>query len=482
MGDSFTLNPYVRIDTDGIVTIVVNKSEMGQGVSTSLPMLVAEELECAWEQVRVEAAPVGPDYSHTLFGIQATGGSTSILSEWERMRRVGAQAREKLIAAAADTRKAERTQCRAEKGAVVHAGGARLTYGELAQKASAMPPSPDVPLKDPADFSIIGRPTRRLDAAEKVNGRAIFGIDMSVPGMLTAMVVRPPVFGGRLTGFDAAKAKAVPGVREVVAVPSGVAVVADTFWSATLGRRALAATWDEGPLSGLTTQAMREQYAALARAPGAVARSEGDVEAAFARAATRIEAEYEVPFLAQAPMEPLNCLIDLREDGCDIWTGTQFPGPDRDAAARALGMKREDVRVHTLLLGGGFGRRANPQSDFVLLGCEVARAVRKPVKVVWTREDDMKGGYYRPMLYDWIAAGLDAGGNLTAWRHTVVGQSILKGTPFEGLVQGEIEPCHSKGRRISPTISLTYSLTFIPPSCPCRSSGGARWATLTRPS
>lgn len=450
MPDSFALNPFVRIGTDGAVTIVVCHSEMGQGVFTSLPMLAAEELECDWDSVRVESAPVAPEYGHTLFGIQATGGSTSVMSEWERMRRAGADAREKLVAAAADVWKADKALCRAEKGAVIHSSGKRLAYGELAQKASAMPSPPDVPLKDPSAFTIIGTPRNRLDSREKVNGSAVFGIDMAIPGMLTALVARPPVFGGRMVRFNADKAKAVPGVREVVPIASGVAIVADNFWSANMGRRALEITWDEGPLAGLATGDMEKQYATLARSPGAVVRKDGDPDKAFAEAATRLEAEYEVPFLAQAPMEPLNCLIDLREKDCEIWTGTQFPGPDRDAAARMLGLDPENVVIHTTLLGGGFGRRANPQSDFVLLAVEVAKAIRKPVKVIWTREDDMKGGYYRPMLSDRIAAALDEQGNLTAWRHTIVGQSILKGTPFEGLIQGEIEPSSLEGAQDIP--------------------------------
>jgi isoquinoline 1-oxidoreductase beta subunit len=367
------------------------------------------------------------------------------------MRRVGAEAREMLVIAAADTWKVARASCRAEKGAVVHESGRRLTYGELAEKASAVPPPGEVPLKEPGAFKIIGTPTRRLDAAGKVAGKATFGIDVTIPGMLTAVIARPPVFGAKMKSFNAEKARAVPGVREVVEIESGVAVVADTFWPANVGRRALEITWDEGPLASLSTAAMREQYAGLARTPGDVARREGDPEKAFSGAARLVEAEYEVPYLAHAPMEPLNCVVDLREEGCEIWTGTQLQGPDRDAAARVLGFAPEQVKIHTTLLGGGFGRRGNPHSDFVVEAVRVAKAVGKPVKVVWTREDDTKGGYYRPMLCDRMAAALDGGGTLVGWRHTIVGQSILKGTLFEqALAQGKIDQTSVEGAADTP--------------------------------
>jgi isoquinoline 1-oxidoreductase beta subunit len=425
------LNAFIGIGTDDVVTLIVNKSEMGQGVYTSLPMLVAEELECDWDKVRVESAPVDSVYNHTVFGIQMTGGSTSVSSEWERMRKIGAAAREMLVAAAAETWKVERTSCRAENGKVIHPSGKTLTYGQLAAKAATMPVPQEVSLKDPSAFKIIGRAMPRLDTPEKVNGKALFGIDARTPGMLTAVVTRPPVFGGKVKSFNGEKAKAVPGVKEVIQIESGIAVVATNFWSANLGRRALEVVWDEGPLAQLSTAGMREQYSNLAKSPGALARKEGDPEAGLARAAKQIHAEYEVPYLAHAMMEPLNCLVDLRAQSCEIWTGTQFQTVDRDAAARVAGLKAEQVKLHTVFLGGGFGRRANPKSDFVVEAVQVAKAVKKPVKVIWTREDDIKGGYYRPMWYDRIAAGLDSKGNLIAWQHAIVGQSILRGTLFE---------------------------------------------------
>ena len=437
MSDSFALNPFVSIAADGTVTVTVNKSEMGQGVYTSLPMLVAEELECALGAIRVEPAPVDPVYNHTIFPFQVTGGSTSVSSEWDRMRRAGADAREKLIAAAAAAWDVDRSRCRAEAGAVVHPGGERIGYGQLAQKAASMSVPADVPLKDPTAFTIVGMPTRRLDSPEKVDGRAVFGIDAVIPGALTSVIARPPVFGAKVKSFNAEKALAVPGVRDVVAAGSGVAVVAEAFWPANLGRRALEVEWDEGPLARLSTTAMREDYQSRARTPGVVARKAGDVEACFAKALKQVEAEYELPYLAHAPMEPLNCLVDLRNGECEIWTGTQFQTVDREAAARVAGVDAERVKIHTTFLGGGFGRRANPQSDFVVEAVQVAKAVGKPVKVIWTREDDMKGGYFRPMAYHRMRAALDSDRNLVAWRHTLVSQSIMKGSPFEALMMGD---------------------------------------------
>jgi isoquinoline 1-oxidoreductase beta subunit len=291
-----------------------------------------------------------------------------------------------------------------------------------------------VKLKDPSAFKIIGQPVRRLDTPEKVDGRAVFGIDARVPGMLTAVVARSPVFGGKIRSVKMEKARSVPGVKKVVRIDSGVAVAATNFWSAVLGREALQISWDEGSLSQLSTEGLRKEYADLSKKPGVAARKEGDARKALAEAARQLQAEYEVPYLAHAMMEPLNCLVDLRARSCEIWTGTQFQTVDRDAAARTAGLKPEAVTIHTTFLGGGFGRRANPHSDFVVEAVQVAKAVRKPVKVIWTREDDTRGGYYRPMWFDRIAAGLDNQGNPTAWQHTIVGQSILAGTPFEGAM------------------------------------------------
>ena len=429
---SFAPNAFIRIATDDTVTIIVNKSEMGQGVYTSLPMLIAEELEADWSKIKVESAPVDAVYNHTVFGMQLTGGSTSTASEWQRFRKAGATARIMLIAAAAQNWKVEPQSLRAENGFVIHAASKRrASFGSLADKAATLTPPKDVQLKDPKDFKLIGKSTRRLDTPAKVNGSAQFGLDVQIPGMMTAVVARPPVFGGKVVSLNAEKAKAVAGVKDVLQVPSGVAVVATGFWPAKLGRERLEIKWDDGPGANLSTVGMREQYATLAKNPGLVANKVGDPAKALAGAAKTITAEYEVPYLAHAMMEPLNCVVDLRADRCEIWTGTQMQTVDRMAAAAAAGLKPEQVQIHTTLLGGGFGRRANPASDFVVEAVQVAKAARIPVKVVWTREDDIRGGYYRPMWYDRMVGGVDAAGNPVAWTHTIVGQSIFQGTFFE---------------------------------------------------
>jgi len=443
---TFAPNAFIRIGTDDSVTIIVGKSEMGQGVYTSLPMLVAEELEADWSKIKVESAPVDPAYNHTVFGIQITGGSTSTASEWERMRKAGATARLMLIAAAAQTWKVPLDSLHAEKGYVIHAAsGRRVSFGSLADTAANLEPPKDVPLKDPKDFKLIGHPTRRLDTPSKVNGTAQFGLDVQIPGMMTAVVARAPVFGGKVVSFNSDKAKAVTGVKNVVQVPSGVAVIATGFWAAKLGREQLEINWDEGPGATLSTTGMRDQYASLAKAPGLVAKKVGDAAKALAGAAKTITAEFEVPYLAHAMMEPLNCVVDLRADRCEIWTGTQLQTIDRMAAAAAAGLKPEQVKIHTTLLGGGFGRRANPASDFITEAVHVAKAAKVPVKVVWTREDDLHGGYYRPMWYDRMVGGVDAAGNPVAWTHTIVGQSIMEGTAFAGFIKDGIDGASVEG-------------------------------------
>ena len=450
---SFTPNAFIRIGTDNLVTVIVNKSEMGQGVYTALPMLIAEELECDWTRIQVEAAPVNPAYNHTEWGpLQGTGGSSSVRSTWMQFRKAGATARLMLVDAAAATWKVKPSACRAEKGFVIHdATKKKLSYGKLALNAAKMEPPKDVLLKDPKDFKVIGQSMKRLDTPEKVNGKGMFGIDVKVPGMLIAVVARSPVFGGKVKRYNADKARAVPGVRDVIQIDSGVAVIADHFWQARHGLDLLDIQWEEGDMAKLSTQDMRKEYAELARKPGTVAKKKGSAEEAMGKAAKQLEAEYEVPYLAHATMEPLNCLVDVRKESCEIWTGTQFQTADRNAAAKILGLKPEQVKFHTMLLGGGFGRRANPASDFVSEAAHVAKAVRKPVKVIWTREDDMRGGYYRPMWYDRISAGLDGDGKPIAWRHTIVGQSIISGTFFEqAMIKNGIDATSVEGAQDIP--------------------------------
>lgn len=453
----FAPNAFLRIDPDGLVTVIAKHDEMGQGVHTSLAMIIAEELEADFPKMRVEPAPPGVAYNNNAFGVQMTGGSTSSWSSFEQMRQAGATAKAMLLQAAATRWKVKPEDCRAEKGVVSHAASNRkATFGELAAEAAKVPVPKDVKLKDPKDFKLIGKPTSRLDSWPKVKGEARFSIDTRVPGMLIAVVAHPPSFGQKPKHFDAAPAKAVAGVKEVVAVPSGVAVIAESFWAAKLGRDALTVEWTEAPKK-FSTDSLRADYAALAEKPGAVARRDGDFEKAVAGAARKIEAVYEVPFLAHAPMEPLSCLVTLKPDGAEIVTGSQWISGERDAAAQVLGLKPEQVTAKNSLLGGGFGRRATPANDWVREAAEVAKAARHlnaPIKTMWTREDDIRGGYYRPMWYNKFTAGVDAEGKIVAWKHVVVGQSIIKGGPFEGaLIKDGVDVMSVEG-----AATLPYSI------------------------
>jgi isoquinoline 1-oxidoreductase beta subunit len=432
--------------------VLLAHSEMGQGIWTTVAMLVAEELGCDWSKIRVEHAPVAPVYAHMVFGMQMTGGSSSTWSEFDRYRQVGAAARDMLVRAAAAEWKVPAARCRVENGAVI-AGKKRLSFGELAEAAQKLAPPAEVRLKPAREWKIIGKPTKRLDSPAKVSGRAAFGIDIQLPGMLTALVARAPVFGGKVKSFRADRASAVPGVRKIVQVPSGVAVLADHFWAAKLGRDALAIEWDHGAGAELDTEKLRAEQNALARKPGAKAAGAGDVDKGLASAAKTIEADYEFPYLAHAPMEPLNCTVRLGRDGCEIWTGTQFQTLDQMVAAKIAGLKPEQVKIHTTFLGGGFGRRATPTSDFVSEAVHVAKAAQTsaPVKVVWTREDDIRGGYYRSMFSHRVRVGLGAKGTPIAWRHTIVGQSILEGTPFaQAMIKDGIDATSVEGVSDSP--------------------------------
>jgi isoquinoline 1-oxidoreductase beta subunit len=443
-------NAFLHISPDDTITIRLAHSEMGQGIWTTLAMLVAEELECDWAKVRVEHAPVAPAYAHTVFGLQMTGGSTTTWSEFERYRQVGAMAREMLVKAAADRWGVPVSECRAARGNVIH-GDRRLSYGALSEAAMQGTPPGAVQLKPASAWTIVGKPTKRLDAPEKVTGRARFGIDVQFPGLMTAVVERAPVFGGKLKRFSGDRAMKVPGVKAVVQVPSGVAVVGEHFWAAQQGREALEIEWDEGTGARLDTATLREEFRAMSQKTGARAASTGDVVAATGSAASRFEAEYEGPYLAHATMEPLNCTVRLAPDKCEIWTGTQFQGADQLAAAQAAGLKPEQVEIHTSFLGGGFGRRANPVSDFIVEAVHVAKASEQPVKVVWTREDDIRGGYYRPMWHHRVRAGLDSQGRPTAWHHTIVCQSIIEGTPFAAaLIKDGIDGTSVEGASDSP--------------------------------
>ena len=443
---AFMPNAFLRIGTDERVTVIVNHSEMGQGVYTALPMLLAEELDADWSKIGYESAPVDAKYNHPIFGMQITGGSSSVYSGFEQYRNAGAAARAMLIAAAAVQWNADPASLRTESGTVLDGTNRKLSYGQLAEAAAKMTPPAKVTLKDAKAFKLIGTPAKRLDTPEKINGKAVFGIDVKNAGMLTAVVARAPVFGAKVKSFDDSHARNMPGVRKIVPVPSGVAVVADSFWQAKMAREAVRIDWNEGEMHTFNTTEMMQQFREQAKSPGTSVRRDGDPDGALAKAAQKIEAVYEVPYLSHLMMEPLNCAVDLREDSCEIWTGTQFQTVDRAAAAKAAGLPNEKVQIHTTFLGGGFGRRATPQSDFVVEAVHVAKAAGVPVKVVWTREDDMQGGWYRPAFLHSIVGGVDASGNPVSWRSRLVGQSIMAGTPFEAMMKGkEYDPASVEG-------------------------------------
>ncbi|UEM18881.1 xanthine dehydrogenase family protein molybdopterin-binding subunit [Skermanella mucosa] len=434
-GGGFVPNAFVRIGTDNTVTVLSKHLEMGQGVYTGLATLVAEELDADWSQVRVEGAPADASlYNNLAFGpVQGTGGSSSIANSYEQLRKAGATARALLVEAAAREWKVNRAGITVEKGVVSHASSGRsATFGELAAKATGLPVPADMPLKDPSSFTLIGTSVPRVDTRSKSNGTAQFALDVVLPGMVTAVIARPPVFGATVKSVDDAKALAIPGVVKVVRVPSGVAVVATNFWAAGKGREALAIEWDESGAEIRGTAELMAEYKALAGKPGAPARVEGDAAKALAGAAKTVTASFEFPYLAHAPMEPLDCVVRLDASGCEIWAGDQFQTIDQGNAAAAAGLKPEQVRINTLVAGGSFGRRANAASDYIVEAVHVAKALDRgtPVKLVWTREDDIRGGRYRPMYYHTLTAGLDASGKPVAWQHRIVGQSIIGGTPF----------------------------------------------------
>lgn len=447
---------FIRIGADDSVTVLINKLEMGQGVFTSMAMLVAEELDCDWSKVRAQHAPAAQVYAHPGFGIQMTGGSTSISSSWQQYRAIGAAARLMLIQAAARQWGVSPERIDTRAGMVIEIGGQkrRVTYGSLAEAAMQLPAPARTGIKaDPKDFTIIGKPTRRIDSREKVTGRAEFSIDRKLPGLRVAVVARPLVFGGRVAKLDAEKAKAVKGVVAVLPVQVdrggiGVAVVADGYWPAVSARELLSIEWAL-PV-GVTTGEQLAQYRQLARQPGQPAKNDGDASA-VAGAARRIDAEFTFPYLAHAAMEPLSCTVDLQTDRMTVWCGSQFQTVDHVLAAAAGGLKPEQVELVTTFAGGGFGRRANPSSDYVVEAVRVASELKKagisaPVKVIWSREDDMRGGYYRPLHVHRVSVGLDDKGMPAGWQHVIVGQSIVKGTAFEKyLVKDGVDGTMTEG-------------------------------------
>jgi isoquinoline 1-oxidoreductase beta subunit len=432
-------NAFLRVAPDNTVTVIVNRLEFGQGVHTALPMVIADELDADWRQIRAELAPAADVYKDPVAGIQMTGGSGTIAHSFTQYREVGARARAMLVQAAAGKWNVSPAQCRTAKGVVFGPAGQKATYGALAEAAMAQPVPETVTLKDRKAFRYIGKPMPRLDARAKSSGRQQFGLDVKPAGTKVAVVAHPPVFGAKVAKFDASKAQALRGVVAVLEVPldrggSGVAVVADGYWPAKQARDLLAIEWDTGAVDKVDSGKQMAQFAALAGTPGAVARKADT--ARLADAHRKIAAAYEFPYLAHAPMEPINCTVDLKIDACTLWVGSQFQTIDRAAAAAAAGLKPEQVTLNTMMAGGGFGRRATPTSDFIVEAVNVARACRTaghagPVKLIWSREDDIRGGYYRPSHVHRADIGLDADGRIVAWDHTIVGQSIIAGTPFE---------------------------------------------------
>jgi isoquinoline 1-oxidoreductase beta subunit len=438
----FEPNAFLHIAPDNSVTVQVNRLEFGQGVQTSLPMLICEELDADWAQMHGALAPAGDQYKDPAFGIQMTGGSGTIAHSFTQYREIGARARAMLVAAAAEQWKVAPEQVKTSKGVLTGPAGQKATYGAMADAAMKQPVPATVKLKDAKDFRIIGKPVKRLDAKLKSTGKQVFGMDFKAPNSKVAVVARPPVFGAKVAKFDASKAKAIKGVIEVLQVAtdrggSGVVVVADGYWPAKQGRDALVIDWDSSGVEKVSSDKQLAEFKALSAKPGLPVKKADTSK--LAGAAKKINAVYEFPYLAHAPMEPLNCVVDLRADGCTVWAGSQFQTIDQGAIAATAGLKPEQVVLNTMMAGGGFGRRAVPTSDYLVEAVQIAKVWRAagktdPVKVVWSREDDIKGGYYRPSHVHRAELGIDDKGDIVAWNHVIVGQSIITGTPFEPMM------------------------------------------------
>lgn len=459
-----SLNAFVRIGTDDRVTVIAKHLEMGQGTYTGLSTLVAEELDAAWSQIHVEAAPADAKrYNNLFFGpMQATGGSTSLANSFMQMRQAGATARAMLVSAAAQRWQVAPESITIRQGVVTHAASNRKArFGELVEAAAQLPVPQDVKLKAPKDFVYIGKHVARTDSKAKINGTAIYTQDIHLPGMLTAVVAHPPRFGAKVKSFDATRARGVKGVVDVVEIPTGVAVLGKDFWSAKKGRDALSVTWDETAAFRLSTAEITQQYKTLLDSPGATAKKVGAADTALMAAHTQLSADFSLPYLAHATMEPMNCAIRLDAEGCEVWNGEQAQTTDQLKIAAALGLKPEQVKINMLYAGGSFGRRSSTQSDYPLEAAQIAKAIFTPgkpalIKLVWTREDDMRAGSYRPQFMHRITAGLDAEGNLVAWKQRIVGQSILVGTALEGFVKDDIDISSVEG-----AVNLPYATTNL---------------------
>ena len=460
----FAPNAWIRIGGDGGIHFLVARSEMGQGVMTSLPMLIAEELGVGLDQISVGFAPASPEYTNQFIGQQATGGSTSIRDGWTKLREAGAVARTMRVEAAAARWDVRVDECQVERGHVIHPDGAqRLTYGELAAQAAERPLPSGVFLKEPDEWTLIGSPAPRLDTPDKTTGRARYGIDVRLSDMAVASVERCPVFGGKLRGYDGAAAKAIPGVVDVVPITGGVAVIAGDTWTALKARKRLQLDWDAGANADLSSAAIRAAFERGLEGAGVAARSDGDATAALTTAAKLVEAVYETPFQAHACMEPMNCTADVRPDGCDIYVPTQAQTRCQRTGMQVTGLPESKVRVHTTFLGGGFGRRS--EQDFVRDAVELSMHLRRPVQVVWTREDDIRHDFYRPAGLNRLRAALDANGQPVAWHHHIASPSILSraapGAVADGLDRTSVAGAANLPYAV-PNIQVEYTQTDTP--------------------
>jgi isoquinoline 1-oxidoreductase subunit beta len=459
----FAPNAFVRISPDNTVTVIAMHDEMGQGIHTGLAMAICEELEIDTDKVIVEPAPSDAKYAHSVFGIQMTGGSSSTYTSLESMRKAGATAREMLRAAAAKQWSIDVNQCLAKNGSIENRqSGKKFTYGELASAAAELDVPADVKLKDPKNFTRIGKPTHRVDSPAKVRGTALFSFDQKADGMLTALIQRSSYFGGKLIEFDDTDASEVPGVIAFAEVPAGVAVIAKGYWPAFKARKKLKIKWDAGRGIVMDSADLWNQFRTMAKQPGAVADAKGDFNQTFSNSDDTLELVYEAPYQAHAPMEPLSCLVTLLPDGgAKLVTGSQFLGADRGAVAQRLGVDPSKVTIENSYLGGGFGRRANPASDFLIQAVDVALAAKDlnaPIKTVWSREDDIQGGWYRPMYVNAMAASFN-NGSIDAWRHRIVGQSIAAGTAFAAtMVQNGIDQTSIEGAAHLPFAIENYQV------------------------
>jgi isoquinoline 1-oxidoreductase beta subunit len=439
-------NAFIRIAPDNSITITINRLEMGQGVNTSLSQLIAEELECPWEKIEAVASSTNAVYNAPGMPFILTGGSSSVFGSFDQYRKIGASLREMLKQAASQKWNVPASELKAENGFILHPKKGKLSYGELATAAGQLPLPPNPPLKDAKHFKVIGKSMKRVDASDKSTGRAVFGMDVRIPNMLYVVVAKPPIEGSKLVSIDKSAAKKILGVVDVVKFADRVAVLAKNTFAAKQGQEALSAKWDSGPNASASTDGFMKSFKEASQKEGLIAEKRGQVEVAMGKAHKKMTFSYEFPFLAHAPMEPMNCTINFDGKKAEIWSGHQMPSLDQIAAAKVLEIEPENVTVHTTYAGGSFGRRGNKVSDYVVEACQLAKVVKKPIKVVWTRENDMRGGYYRPMNFHQVEIGLDEKNHLVAWDHHIVGQGIMSGSPFEKMmVKNGIDPTVVEG-------------------------------------